>query len=415
VTDTGGDSRATTSPAGRLFTWLGGFQSRRALKEGIAMEPRSDPQKNGAEKFRNKALIFSALVVLSLMADACQSLRQATKVLRITNGVAVSLNALEKSGVKLLPPMIIRGITIDRVRNDWVIFGDFDPKQKRIPVDAVKVAVNAVRRYLDAPGVDIRPASARAKEQVVTYFGGVKSTEVGQWFFVFDYWMKKAALGETSIIPQVPVYFQRVVHNMEQQRGTAQTRTAQGNRFWLCAGEFTAKEEKDTLTFEETPLHVFAERLNRPGEKGKASPCATQGTEDTFATEFAKALTDNLDNIEHLVPIAQIRTFARLLAAITWTTQRDPYRDLTPWLTPIDAVETPSTVPTLSKHYKNVQRDDRYIREIRLEMSGGVTLAPKLMLQRGYEMLLRLHRAIIGARPAVPEPTWNFSFDGAAK
>jgi hypothetical protein len=227
--------------------------------------------------------------------------------------------------------------------------------------------------------------------------------------------MKKAALGETPIVPQVPVYFQRVVHNIGQQSGSAPTRTAQGNRFWLCAGEFSAKEEKDTLTFEETPLHVFAERLKKPGEKGKTSPCATEGTEDKLATEFAKSLTENLGNIEHLVPIAQIRTFARLLAAITWATQRDPYRDLTPWLTPIDAVETPATVPTLSKHYRNVQREERYIREIRLEMSGGVTLSPRLLKERGYELLMRLQRAVLGARPQREEDVWPFTFEDETK
>ena len=362
-----------------------------------------------------KILVVLPLIVLGLITGSCQSVRQAAKQVRISNGIAVLLNSLEKSREQLLPHMVIRGITIDRARNHWVIFGDYDPKQKRIPVEAVKVAVQAVRRYLDAPGVDIRPASPRAKEQVVTYFGGVGSTEVGLWFYIFDYWMKKAALGETPIVPQVPVYFQRVVHNIEQQRDAALTRSAQGNRFWLCAGEFTAKEEKDTLTFEQTPLHVFAERLKNPGEKGKASPCATEGTEDRFAAEFAKSLTENLSNVEHLVPIAQIRSFARLLAAITWASQRDPYRDLTPWLTPIAAVETPSTVPTLSKHYKNVQRHDRYIREIRLEMSGGVTLAPRLLKQRGYELLMRLQRAVLGARPQLEKEVWPFTFNGETK
>ncbi|MBM4262870.1 MAG: hypothetical protein FJ145_15755 [Deltaproteobacteria bacterium] len=92
--------------------------------------------------------------------------------------------------------------------------------------------------------------------------------------------------------------------------------------------------------------------------------------------------------------------------------RQDPYRDLSPWMTPITPVKTPTTIKTIAKHHKIVRRDERYIRELRLEVSGGVTMAPKLELEPGGEVLSQLQNAVIAARSAALEAIWNFKFNG---
>jgi len=362
--------------------------------------------------------ILALSLVFALTAAGCRSVPRAMERLRITDGIAVSLNHLEKSGKKFLPPLDITGITVDRQNNDWVIIGNRNPKVKPMPIDAVKVALRAARFGLEAPGVDIRPVSAEDRNsQAVTYFAGVEQTIVGFWFFDFDYWMKRAALGDAPVIPQVPVYWRRVIADAQAQDFTKQRPQAQGTRLWLCAGKFTGKDERDTLTFDNTTMHVFAERLQDANKSRKALPCATQGVEDKLAGEFAKALDTNLDRLQNITPIEEIKGFSRLYQAFLWAMQRDPYRELTPWIgASVAKVDTPMVVPTVGKQHEIVRHGDRVIHKMTLHVAGGVSIRPTLVIRRGYEEILqRLQRAVLAARPAAEKAMWPFKFDSASE
>jgi hypothetical protein len=122
----------------------------------------------------------------------------------IGNRLAVSLNGLEQRREKgaVLPGMDIRGVMYDRSHNNWILFGEAAPERSGVPLDAVAVALRAIRLHLEAPGIDIRPQQG---VQIVSYSGGLAGTVVGRWFFLFDHWMKRSALADVAV-PGLPVY-----------------------------------------------------------------------------------------------------------------------------------------------------------------------------------------------------------------
>jgi hypothetical protein len=347
----------------------------------------------------------------------------------ISQGLAVSLNSLERQqGIgELLPRLDIRGVLLDRVQNDWVLFGEAVPERPGLPLDAIAIALRAVRLHLEAPGIDIQPQrggrDASQAVQTVRYFGGLAGTVVGKWFFQFDYWMKRTSLGyEPAAVPGLPVYWHRAVEALEREVTTrplsGSTRWTRSNRYWLCAGRFAAIEGDDTLTLEHTPLLVLAERVPAAGEAmdSPALPCASRGTDDPLAAEFAHWLTEHLGKVARVVPVAEIEAFSRLLAGFTWLTQQDPYRDLRPWLhAPLAPADTPTTVSTLTRQagreYPVMQNSSLLRQQYWLELSGGVLIAPELKRSRVRDDSLRLlHRAVLTARPAGKPAVWRFTF-----
>ena len=347
----------------------------------------------------------------------------------IPDGLAVSLNALEQAP-KLggwLPGLDIRGVLHDSRRGDWILFGDARADRRGLPVDALAVALRAVRVHLEAPGVDMRPrrtaAGADRHLQTVRYFGGVEGTIVGEWFFRFDHFMKRASLDQVPLAASgVPVYWRRAIEALERDvqtcDGTQTGEFVRGNRYWLCAAEFTAIESDQTLVFEDTPLRILAERVSpgrEPGSTG-ASPCTTRGTDDTLAEQFARWLDDHLDDLTAMTPIGEISGFARLLAGLTWLTEQDPGRDLRPWLRRTSGpAETPTSVPTTTV---NARREHTvssgahlFVHEHRLELSGGVLIAPSTIRARAADASVRdVRRAVLTARPGRQSLAWSFSF-----
>lgn len=290
-------------------------------------------QASSGSKLFGFLLLLGALGLVNdgwqTMCRLWQELRRPVAVYRrsISNGLAISLNGLERQpeiGGRL-PGLDLRGVLLDRSENDWVLFGEADPQRPGLPLDALKIALRAIRLHLEAPGVDIRPRRSAGGEhqavQEVRYFGDVGGTVVGTWFFRFDYWMKRMSLGqEPASVSGIPVYWNRAVAGLEHEVRTC-TMTGPAawvrrNRYWLCAGDFVAIEGDDTLVFENTPLRVLAEDL-AAGETatGAVSPCASRGTDDVLATEFAHWLTAHLAELAQVVPAAEIEEFARLLAA----------------------------------------------------------------------------------------------------
>jgi hypothetical protein len=348
----------------------------------------------------------------------------------INHGLAVSLNALQANPMTgdSLPRMKIRGVTFDSTKNDWVIFGDADPERPGLPLDAVAIALRAVRVRLDAPGIDIRPGTEAggrpSGEQQVQYFGGTDHTMVGRWFFDFDYiWLKRVSLGFQPLPKATaPIYWRRAVQELEREveecnlanRGA----TARHNRYWLCSGDFNALESKDTLTFEKTPLRVLAESTSSGSTSDdSARPCTSRGTDDPHAADFADWLTAHLDELRRVAPISEIEGFGQLMAAFTWLTQIDPDRDLTPWLgRPPEKVETPFTVPTVTLQEARqhiVEHDGRqYLHRHQIQISGGVLVLPELISEKVTDdSLHRLHSTILAARPPSLPVKWPFTFN----
>lgn len=353
-------------------------------------------------------------------------------VKRDPSGVAISLNGLERGEFteRRLPGFESRGVLFDRENRDWVMFGDAAPDRPGFPIEALSVAVRAMQLHLEAPGVDIRPApdakGRTASLQRVQFMGGTEETIVGLWFFSFDLWMKRASLGEERIpIDGIPVYWHRSVDAFERdlERCTAAEphESSSWNRYWLCADDFVAIEDGDVLTFEQTPLLVLAEGIPEPSAavRTAASPCSSRGAANPSAEEFARGLTAHLDELADLVPVREIEDFARLMAGLLWLSEQDPYRDLRPWLEAEIARETtPEFVPTLSKTVVREHRlplgSTRVVHRHRLDVSGGVVVAPVLRrLRPADDALGRLRAAILAARPADTAPLWRFSFTGS--
>ncbi|MCI0400475.1 MAG: hypothetical protein L0Z68_04125 [Gammaproteobacteria bacterium] len=348
----------------------------------------------------------------------------------IDNGLAISLNGLEQGRQEIgsrLPGLHLRGVLFDRKHNDWVLFGEADPKRPGIPLDAMTIAARATRLYLEAPGVDIRPRRRGEGEQQavqeISYFGGTAQTIVGAWFFQFDYWMKRTSLGkEAALIPGIPVYWRRAVEALEQEikvcDGTRQGEWTHHNRYWLCASDFKAIEGDDTLTFESTPLQVFTEELEtaRGTTASPALPCASRGSDDPVAAEFASWLTEHLAELARVVPVSEIEDFARLLAGLAWLVEQDPYRDLGPWLNAtVVTTETPMSVPSLAmramRQHTLTLRGTYAVHRHSIELSGGVLVSPSLAPARvGDNSLLFLHHAVLTARPVGRAVLWGFTF-----
>lgn len=383
--------------------------------------------------------VFGLLLLLAVLGSISdgwqaalriwQELRRPVAVYRrgIGNGLALSLNGLEarrQMGEKL-PGFDLRGVLLDRSQNDWIVFGETDAQRPGLPLAAVAVAVRAMRLHLEAPGIDIRPrrgaGSERQAVQEVRYFGGVGGTVVGTWFFRFDYWMKRMSLAQEAVsVTDIPIYWHRAVEALEHEiRTCTLTGPAQWtrrNRYWLCAGEFAAIEGDDTLVFENTPLRVLTEGSADETGDDAASPCVSRGTDDPLATEYADWLTVHLAELAQVVPVSEIEDFARLLAGLAWLADVDPYRDLRPWLNAALApAETPTTVSTLAMQAvreHTVMKLGAFVRhQHRLELSGGVLVAPSLIRARaGDDSLFLLHQVVLSARPAGQPTTWRFTF-----
>jgi hypothetical protein len=389
----------------------------------------------------NGSKVFGVLLLiagLGLTNDAWQSMHRVWQEFRrpvavyrrnIRNGVAISLNDLEQR-IRVgdqLPAFDLRGVMLDRSRNDWILFGEENPARPPIPMDALAIAVQAIRLHLEAPGIDIRPDQNghhdHGTSQQVQYFGGVAGTVVGMWFFRFDYWMKRTSLGQESVqIPGMTAYWHRSVEALEGEiktcDGTRDGQWIRSNRYWLCADEFEAIEGNNTLAFQRTPLRVLAESLSGRGGSAPAgkSPCTSRGTDDPLATEFANQLTKHLADLTRIVPVFEIEDFAKLMAGFMWLTEQDPYRDLRPWLNAaLVPVETPTEASTLSmqatREHSVMKLGTSSIHQHRLELSGGVLVAPSLSRARaGDNSLWLLQQAVFAARPAGNPVAWNFAF-----
>lgn len=77
----------------------------------------------------------------------------------LNSGLAISLNGLERQQKRdaLLPGFDLRGVLLDRLSNDWVLFGEAAAERPRLPLDAVAIVLRVLRLHLETPGIDIRP------------------------------------------------------------------------------------------------------------------------------------------------------------------------------------------------------------------------------------------------------------------
>jgi hypothetical protein len=336
----------------------------------------------------------------------------------IAGGIALSLDSLQREPPQsgILPGMSILGVCWDQSRGDWVLFGEAAPNRPGLPLDALILAFHAVRTELDAPGVDIRAASASENEamQQVSYYGGVESTVVGRWFFDFDYWMKRKSLGEADAdFPEIPSYWEQTSLEWAKESPKQQnsSTTERHNRFWLQTDDFTAIQDGDILTFQSTPLKVRQEARSAVSRSSTSTP-----NNDTLAQAFADRLTTNLPRLSSTVPVAQIEDFALLIAGITWLASRDPHRNLRSWIAakPV-LISTPRAVPTLARHTERTGEIDTpsglASAKLSLTLSGGVLIRPTLICVRPEDNeLLRLETAILRARPLQPVLSWNFTY-----
>lgn len=343
------------------------------------------------------------------------------------NGMAISLNGLEQAGATGLrfPGLRIRGVLWDQGHHDWVIFGDAAPDRLSLSVDAVAIALRAVRQELEAPGVDIRPNASPTiggeVSQKVTYFGGVSNTVVGDWFFRFDYWMKRKSLGlAEETISGIPGYWDNAVSALEQEVEICNAVGSQPrrcyNRYWLQAGDFRAVESDDVLAFDQTAMLVDVESRREAIETTSIQSAATARTNsvDPLAARFARQLTDKLDAIGGVTPILQIEDFAVLMAGFTWLSSVDSYRDLRPWLNrPLAHTETPHSVSNLVMRAvrEHPMRHATGLHQHVMELSGGVVIHPRLIRFRvADQSLAKLRDAILKARPDGKLTFWEFSF-----
>jgi hypothetical protein len=324
--------------------------------------------------------------------------------------------------------MRVLGALWDRSADDWVLFGQSDELSPALPFDVIAVAVRSIRLHLEAPGIDIRPGGGGdphvpTKEQAVQYFGGVENTIVGRWFFDFDTWLKRAAtFGDPGDLPaEMPVYWSRAVQELEREVVECQlagpVERVRSNRLWLCAGEISGIESENTLTFDRVGLNVLAESVSRPKVTSRrASPCTSTGTDDEIATQIAAWLTDHLGELDQRLPLAEIDAFARMTAAVSWLAERDPYRDLRPWLegtvAPADTPRHFETSVLATERSHLVAGPQGMVRhEHRLELSGGVEVYPHFSLARASDdSLFRLRRAVLSARPGTRTAVWPFKF-----
>jgi hypothetical protein len=284
------------------------------------------------------------------------------------------------------------------------------------------LAMRTLRSGMDAPGIDIRPTESDQQRQQVSYFGGVANTVVGRWFFDFDYWMKQASLDQDpQPVSGLPVYWKRAVAQLEQsvQSPTSSDEHAwtRGNRFWLCAGEFQGVESEDDLAFLSTPMLVLAEKLEKSVWVGSGeSPCASKGTDDPLAVEFSGWLTRHLDELSARLPVREIATFAKLMAAFAWLAEQDPQHDLTPWLhAPSQTIKTPDNVGTLAmettRSHVVAVAGGTIRHEHKLLLSGGVIVSPRLARVKAEgDTMEILERTIVRSRPVTGAPYWYFAW-----
>jgi hypothetical protein len=370
-------------------------------------------------------------VALGLAEDAWHGVARLTAAVRrpaavyrrhFLGGLAVSLRELARVADRYdrLPGMVIRGALVDRSAGDWILVADADGKRPGIPLDAVRLAVRARRRELEPPGIDIRPSGEDpVAPHVVTYFGGVGGSVVGGWFFRFDYWMKQAALAaEPTLIPEIPVYWDRAVAQLERDIASCAAAGARGferhSRYWLCAGNVKIIERPNTMALEGDPLRVLAERRDAGGDP--TSPCASRGTDDPLAAEFADAVTEHLAALSAVLPVREIEDFTRLLAAITWLDENDPGRGLQPWLSgAVRPTATPATAPGLVRRAERTHTlargGERVLHAHAITVSGGVVVQPDFDRRRETGRgLVSLRHAVLAARPASESAIWSFRY-----
>ncbi len=344
------------------------------------------------------------------------------------NGMAISLNGLEHAATTALrfPGLRVRGVLWDQGHHDWVIFGDAASDRPSLTVDAVAIALRAVRQELEAPGVDIRPNTPSAIggefSQKVTYFGGVKNTVVGDWFFRFDYWMKRKSLGLDEVPRSgIPGYWNDAVSALEKEVENCNAAGAQPrscyNRYWLQAGDFRAVESDDVLVFDQAPMLVDVESRREVTEttSTQSTTAVRTNSVDPLATHFARQLTDRLDALGGVTPIFEIEDFAVLMAGFTWLSSVDSYRDLRPWLNrPLAHIETPNSVSNLVMRAvrEHPMRHTVGLHQHILELSGGVVVHPRVIRFRvADQSLAKLRDAILKNRPSEKPAYWEFAFE----
>ena len=348
----------------------------------------------------------------------------------IGQGLAISLKELErdlKTGrPQALPAIDIRGVLIDQDAQDWVVFGDRAARSRGLPLDAIILAMRTVRDELEPPGIDIRPQGPRGERvespQQVTYYGGVKQTEVGQWFFEFDSWMKRNSLGQAeAAFPGLSDYWHTAVSQLEQEAANCHENGGREkrrcNRYWLETGEFTAIEGDHTLAFKQTPLQVSVESAEDGNSWRRGAKRRPGAVDDALAVAYADRLTKLLPRLAGVLPVNEIQEFSRLVAGFSWLSRVDPYHDLTFWSSaPTRPVETPETVSNLvmlaTRDHELRTGTGVAVHTHSLELSGGVLVAPRVFRFRVADSSLRrLREAVLNSRPSANALLWSFQFN----
>jgi hypothetical protein len=329
-------------------------------------------------------------------------------------GVAVSLKRLASqvaanpaSGADALPVKLV-GVWIDHAENDVVLLTQPSTDSHGLSPDAIAVASRALR-HRHHPGVDIEPvydASNRMSDaQNVHYFGGIEGTVVGLWLQVFDYRMKKIAIGDEPA--GFPSYAALTKEAMIAGRLTGSA----GNRWWLCLpDDVEIVERGDMMHIASLSLAVRTEVVAPEMTEAGARSCSSR-LANPLADQFAQSMSENLDRLPADMRVQEIRTFTALLAVFTWLDQVDPRftaRNLQHWMVGHSPrqVRTPDTVPTLRARLEH--RRANVVQT--LEVAGGVLLEMRLRrLPSAGDAATGLEDAVRRSRPGPDVATWPYS------
>ena len=191
----------------------------------------------------------------------------------------------------------LAALVVDRETGDVIVVGQADASQPKATLDDLVVALRAPLLHAELPLVSIERTAdtARTREQVVRYEGGIADTQLGKDFLEADVILKRLALGLES--PPVPLtsYFALKIQALLDRfsKGERNSSGVVQSRFWFIADDPPlVGYAEDIVAVRRIQLVVRTEVL---GAAIKGQPVLDpREVHDQLGNRFAEDETDQL-------------------------------------------------------------------------------------------------------------------------
>lgn len=300
------------------------------------------------------------------------------------------------------------GLVYDTNKKDLIVVGHANPKEKKVGLDDLVVALRCIWVYDKLPLVSLEKTdkSLQTGNHDVVFEGGIENTQFGHDFLEADIVLKRLALG---LLPTdiwgFSSYFALAAKRAKEKKDEKVLNT----RFWFFPIRRAVASREAVVVIRDLAVGVRTE-MKSTSVGRKAALDLSQARND-IAEAFAQTMTDHYADISAgYHPVARIKTLLDLVAAANALKEMPQKPDMQYWLQQyrVAAVETKKEYPMLKQAEKFEVGGKTGIYEI----EGGIEI--KVLISRLTEDgdITALRDLVLLSRPAGNKLVWAVPLSG---